>query len=73
MRYSLANSYFGFDPNSMTLFIKSVPKNISRWEIKQVIKFKNLIKSEIKYQIKQYFNYICLMFDIKIFYTKCFN
>jgi len=26
--------YYGFDPNFMTLFIKSVPKNISRWEIK---------------------------------------
>lgn len=26
--------YFGFDPNCMTLFIKSVPKNISRWDIK---------------------------------------
>lgn len=26
--------YFGFDPNCMTLFIKSVPKHISRWEIK---------------------------------------
>ena len=26
--------YFGFDPNCMTLFIKSVPKHISRWDIK---------------------------------------
>ena len=30
----MSSPYFGFDPNSMTLFIKSVPKNISRWEIK---------------------------------------
>ena len=32
----LIEPYFGFDPNFMTLFIKSVAKNISRWEIKQV-------------------------------------
>jgi len=30
----LGEPYFGFDPNCMTLFIKSVPKNISRWDIK---------------------------------------
>lgn len=35
----MGEPYFGFDPNCMTLFIKSVPKNISRWDIKE-----NLIK-----------------------------
>lgn len=31
----MGEPYFGFDPNCMTLFIKSVPKNISRWDIKE--------------------------------------
>lgn len=29
----LLSPFFGFDPNCMTLFIKAVPKNISRLEI----------------------------------------
>jgi len=35
----LNQPYFGFDPNHLTLFIKSVVKNISRWEILEVYKF----------------------------------
>ena len=27
--------YFGFNANSMTLFIKTIPKNIARWDIKE--------------------------------------
>ena len=30
--------YFGFDPNSMTLFLKTIPVNISRWDILNVVK-----------------------------------
>lgn len=33
----LLSPYFGFDPNCMTLFIKAVPKNISRWEILETL------------------------------------
>jgi hypothetical protein len=30
--------YFGFDPNSLTLFLKTIPTNVSRWEILDVLK-----------------------------------
>lgn len=30
--------YFGFDPNSMTLFLKTIPVNISRWDLLNVVK-----------------------------------
>lgn len=30
--------YFGFDPNSMTLFLKNIPVNISRWDLLSVVK-----------------------------------
>jgi hypothetical protein len=30
--------YFGFDPNSMTLFLKTIPVNISRWDVLNVVK-----------------------------------
>jgi hypothetical protein len=30
--------FFGFDPNSMTLFLKTIPVNISRWDILNVVK-----------------------------------
>jgi hypothetical protein len=30
--------YFGFDPNSMTLFLKTIPVNISRWDLINVVK-----------------------------------
>ena len=30
--------YFGFDPNSMTLFLKTIPVNISRWDLLAVVK-----------------------------------
>ncbi|CAG9334009.1 SRRT_2 [Blepharisma stoltei] len=30
--------YFGFDPNSMTLFLKNIPVNISRWDVLNVVK-----------------------------------
>ncbi|OMJ75118.1 hypothetical protein SteCoe_25819 [Stentor coeruleus] len=30
--------YFGFDPNSLTLFLKAIPTNVSRWEILDVLK-----------------------------------
>ena len=30
--------YYGFDPNSMTLFLKTIPVNISRWDLLAVIK-----------------------------------
>jgi len=33
-----AAPFFGFDANCMTLFIKSIPKNISRWDIQDAIK-----------------------------------
>ena len=29
--------YFGFDPNQKTLFIRRIPKNISREEILEVV------------------------------------
>lgn len=36
---NLAGSpYFGFDPNSLTLFLKTIPTNVSRWEILDVLK-----------------------------------
>mgnify|MGYP000117577530 CR=1 FL=1 len=30
--------YFGFDPDKMTLFLHQLPKNISRWQILDIIK-----------------------------------
>ncbi|OMJ81799.1 hypothetical protein SteCoe_17683 [Stentor coeruleus] len=30
--------FFGFDPNSLTLFLKTIPTNVSRWEILDVLK-----------------------------------
>jgi SERRATE/Ars2, N-terminal domain/Arsenite-resistance protein 2/Domain of unknown function (DUF4187) len=30
--------YYGFDPNSLTLFLKTIPTNVSRWEILSVLK-----------------------------------
>eukprot|EP00830_Metopus_es_P011282 TRINITY_DN2191_c0_g1_i2.p1 TRINITY_DN2191_c0_g1~~TRINITY_DN2191_c0_g1_i2.p1 ORF type:complete len:125 (+),score=10.89 TRINITY_DN2191_c0_g1_i2:47-421(+) len=30
--------YYGFDPNSMTLYLKAVPVNISRWDILNIVK-----------------------------------
>lgn len=30
--------YFGFDPDRMTLFLHQVPRNVSRWEILELIK-----------------------------------
>lgn len=30
--------YFGFDPNSMTLFLKTIPVNISRFDLLAVVK-----------------------------------
>ena len=30
--------YYGFDPNSMTLFLKTIPVNISRWDLLSIIK-----------------------------------
>lgn len=30
--------YYGFDPNSLTLFLKTIPINVSRWEILDVLK-----------------------------------
>ena len=30
--------YYGFDPNSMTLFLKTIPVNISRWDLLNVVK-----------------------------------
>lgn len=30
--------YFGFDQNSMTLFLKALPVNISRWEVLNIVK-----------------------------------
>ena len=30
--------YYGFDPNSMTLFLKTIPVHISRWDLLAVIK-----------------------------------
>ena len=30
--------YYGFDPNSMTLFLKNIPVNISRWDLLNVVK-----------------------------------
>eukprot|EP00361_Fabrea_salina_P003326 CAMPEP_0202427462 /NCGR_PEP_ID=MMETSP1345-20130828/1684_1 /ASSEMBLY_ACC=CAM_ASM_000843 /TAXON_ID=342563 /ORGANISM="Fabrea Fabrea salina" /LENGTH=453 /DNA_ID=CAMNT_0049038187 /DNA_START=106 /DNA_END=1467 /DNA_ORIENTATION=+ len=30
--------YYGFDPNSMTLFLKTIPVNISRWDLLSVVK-----------------------------------
>eukprot|EP01017_Pseudomicrothorax_dubius_P008839 TRINITY_DN12928_c0_g1_i4.p1 TRINITY_DN12928_c0_g1~~TRINITY_DN12928_c0_g1_i4.p1 ORF type:complete len:578 (-),score=139.92 TRINITY_DN12928_c0_g1_i4:135-1868(-) len=29
--------YYGFDPNSMTLFIRTIPKNISRWDLEAAL------------------------------------
>ena len=33
-----AAPYYGFDPNSLTLFLKTIPINVSRWEILDVLK-----------------------------------
>ena len=30
--------FYGFDPNSMTLFLKAIPVNISRWDVLGVVK-----------------------------------
>ena len=30
--------YYGFDPNSLTLFLKTIPTNVSRWEILDILK-----------------------------------
>ena len=30
--------YYGFDPNSMTLFLKNIPVNISRWDLLSLVK-----------------------------------
>jgi SERRATE/Ars2, N-terminal domain/Arsenite-resistance protein 2/Domain of unknown function (DUF4187) len=30
--------YYGFDPNSLTLFLKTIPTHVSRWEILDVLK-----------------------------------
>jgi len=30
--------YFGFDPNLLTLFLKNIPVNISRWDILNLVK-----------------------------------
>ncbi len=36
--FDIANSsYFGYDTSSRTLFIKSIPSNVSKWEIKEII------------------------------------
>ena len=29
---------FGFDPNSLTLFIKAIPKHISRWDLADALR-----------------------------------
>jgi hypothetical protein len=30
--------YYGFDPNSLTLFLKTIPTSVSRWDILEVLK-----------------------------------
>ena len=37
MEDSTQKPYYGFDPNHLTLFIKSVPKFISRWDLKEIL------------------------------------
>lgn len=32
---------FGFDPNSMTLYLRQVPVNVSRWELLEIVRETN--------------------------------
>jgi len=45
--------FFGFDPNSLTLFIKSIPKFISRWDLEEELsKFTGFVSLSLSEPLK---------------------
>ena len=58
--------YFGFDPDKMTLFLHQLPRNVSRWQILDIIKkLPGFISMSLSEPIKNqnYYRYCWVTFD----------
>lgn len=66
----ISNSpYFGFDPDKMTLFLHQLPRNVSRWQILDIIKkLPGFISMSLSEPIKNqnYYRYCWVSFDSEV-------
>jgi len=68
--------FFGFDPNSQTLFVKSIPKMISRWDLTEAFEkltgFVSLSLSE-PFKSQEFIRYGWILFDTEANCNKAFE
>lgn len=65
--FEISNApYFGFDPDKLTLFLHQLPRNVSRWQILDIIKkLPGFISMSLSEPIKNqnYYRYCWVTFD----------